>query len=469
MNESNYQGQEFEKIWENAEKKAIKIIEKKRPYKIGEPLIKGNIEHYKKYFMKSDHPLSFFSGKVTSDELADIISNLVLANFSNINREYISNLKHGSIDMELEPFHVILGNSTKSDDMIIKWYGMLLNAISESGVQYALDTWPETQRMLQRKDKKEWSMELMHLNKRIVSCSFDQKYFAKRMGVESVYYKEVEKYIEWSSIVFAEYIIQPINPGFLYRDIENFYSSLERIFEAPQMDVVQYDALRERIFFSTQMDTNLLAQKGVLREHLNRVFYEEKIIEDVLICDVEANKKDFYCPDNVKNLISKSKVNPDLIIRAFTDKKKKRANPNDRRKIENVKKFIKKWNDTPGFEKLDTRENNYFQMFMIYKELLCNAARPAKYKQSKSIVGDFIDDMGKYKLKNSEEIFIILKLTRGRFRLFNAPDLYIRYCKLIQKYHELLLNIFDVIDNDLKCMEAIYKLNQKIFSSTYKK
>ena len=120
-------------------------------------------------------------------------------------------------------------------------------------------------------------------------------------------------------------------------------------------------------------------------------------------------------------------------IYTFTGKQKKRANQHDRKKIENVKKFITKWNATPGFEYLG-REDDYFLMFVVYKELLSNAAKPDNYRQSKTIVGDFIDDYCKYEMKNSEEIFIILKITRGRFRLFGAADLYISYCELLQKY-----------------------------------
>lgn len=408
MEETN--NQNFEEVWQTAKEKALKIIKKDRPYKISKKMIRQEIDNNKKYFVDSKHPLSFFTGRVNSDELAEIISRIVVTDFSSTDREYMSNLRKNIIDMNLEPFHTILGNSITNNDKeiedIVK-VRKILDYISSDGVEDIRDKWPETQKILQGMKWEEWTYILSFDNSWILMNSHIQKNIAKFYGVQSVYYKEVEKYIEWSAIIIAEYMIQPIKPGVSINRISNFYHLIEQAIDSINSYIMLYEKEGRKLVYSNKKEVAPIIQKGVLRAYFSSIFYEEKIIEDALVLDVKSNQKDFFCPEDVINLFSEPKINPDVIIRAFTGKQKKRANQHDRKKIENVKKFITKWNATPGFEYLG-REDDYFLMFVVYKELLSNAAKPDNYRQSKTIVGDFIDDYCKYEMKNSEEIFIIL-------------------------------------------------------------
>lgn len=483
--------------WKIVEEKAIALITAEREKKSQgvadiekvekkNYIIEKEVKRYLSYIKNASHPLSFFNGRISESDLAKYICYLATRNFDKKNRKLIFDLgrergmkdNFTPLNMKAESFNSFnlspeIEEKKTRIECDLKGRDAYYNPkIRETDVFDLIHSyWNKSCNGCI--DYKKLVIDLLKENDLMYSVLIKEKAEVAKSNLESVYYKRISQYIDFSYNMFSELLFFLIltcwdNQKEWLQEINKRMDDIFTLRHQIEEEIVRYNramskdntALYQKIVVNENGDTvNPTIQAFGLWIDKKQIYDEEEQIEKVLEEDIKSNK-DFFVKSTpfLHSRISDYESDAKLILDL---KGKARPSDADYNKLYDAKKFIKIWGEKEGAL---GNEDDVFLLYIVYREIFINKARlPDKNNNwtaltiAKSIIKDFESGKSCSSVKRWHEVFIHKKLQRGRLCIWGLQEEYFLYNKILQKYRKALLDVFN-IPYDIECYRLIYNI-----------
>ncbi len=463
--------------WDMVKKKAIELIIDVRTegiytvkdYSSSGELndLKKEVEHYLKYVRNADHPLSYFNGRMSDDDLAKYICQLATTDFGKGNRKLIYNLnkKGMKFDFTHLPAKVESASSFNLSPELENKLIEVENDLDGKSIYYNPKIREkdiiELIQSYRHKDYRNLVWDLIYENDLMFNALIEEKERAVKFGLDSVYYIRILQYIEFSYVMVAEFLFYIITSYFdvgRKASLQKVINYMDNIFPLKhKKDSASY----QKIVVNENGDTVSPAPVAFrLWLGIKQLFDEENQIEKVLEDDMGKNKEFFLLPKTFLHYrVSEYETERKLILDLIG---KNCVHDVDYIKLKEAKEFIKRWGEKDGSLGND---DDIYLLYMVFREIFVNKAKlPDKEKNLTSLViaRTFLEQ-GEESLRGWDEVFINKKFQRGRFWVLGLQEEYYLYNRIMQKYRKALLDVFDTL-NDIECYIQIHDIGESIIS-----
>lgn len=464
--------------WDMVKKKAIELIIEVRTkgentveeYSSSGELgdLKKEVEHYLKYVKNTDHPLSYFNGRMSDDDLAKYICQLATTSFGEGNRKLIHNLNKKGMKFDFTHLPVKVESTSDfnlSPDLENKLIEMEDDLIGKN-IYYnpkirEIDI-IELIQSYRHKDYKDLVWDLLYENNLMFRTLIDEKARATKAGLDSVYYIRISQYIDFSYVMVSEFLFYIITSYFdvgRKASLQKVIDYMDNIFPLKRKE--ESSASYQKIVVNENGDTVSPAPVAFrLWLDKKQIFDEENQIEKVLEEDMGKNKEIFLLPKSfLHNRVSEYETERKLILDLID---KNHVHDVDYRKLKEAKEFIKRWGEKDGSLGY---EDDIYLLYMVFREIFVNKAKlPDKEKNLTAlIIARTFLQYGEENLRRWDEVFINKKFLRGRFWVLGLQEEYYLYNRIMQKYRKTLLDVFYTL-NDIDCYKLIHDIGESIIN-----
>lgn len=423
--------------------------------------LKKEVERYFDYIKNPEHPLSYFNGRMSDNDLAKYICQLATTDFGAGNRELVCNLSKKGMKYDFTHLPAKVESASHFDlspeinDKLIELKDAYYNPKSrEENIIKMIKAY-------RYKNYKDLILALRKENDLVLQVLIEEKEKVVEVGADSVYYLRISQYMDFSYVMLSEFLLYMIISCYGLEQKECLLEIIKYMddnFPLPCMK--ENTASHQKVVINKNGDTVSPAPQAFgLRIGKKQIWDEEEQIERVLEDDMRKNEEFFKPPKHfLHNKISEYETNRKLIIDLIG---KNQVHNDDYVKLEEAKEFIELWGMIDGT--LGNEEDIYL-LYMVFREIFINKARlPDKEKNltALTIARRFL--VGDDELRRWDEVFINKKLQRGRFWILGLQDEYFLYNKILQKYRKTLLEVFDIL-NDISSYLLIHEIGESILS-----
>lgn len=310
--------------------------------------------------------------------------------------------------------------------------------------------------------------DVIQINEKIIQDKNNEKDNACKMGLSIIQYGDVFDYVKLSTIMFDELLFKWIRLDRDQNPLEKMGYIFQYLSELPEFEPktevkVKLNEKEEEKREGEEDSINAYGDAFKADLQLGSLWEEELKIENILVDDIEKNPQKLVMKNfPLHNFISDYNNKITVITREVSGKRKPQTID-----IDNCKgsiQFLEKWDSIYGDEfteqeKLD--ENSMITLLIVYKEIFCDNIKYSKRgTTAKTIAYNAID--GK-EVTSQERVFIEKKLARGPFSVTGNGSIYVAYIKIIQKFRNYLLSVFQSCDEE-QCYQTIYNLNRRLLN-----
>lgn len=193
--------------WDKVQEKALGLIKAKSNN--SKYVIEHSIERIFEYIKNPNHPFSFFINRMTDDELAELICHIITD--KERDRNLISNMSKKGMKNDLTSFRAnaksiddnnLSQEMRKNKTQLERWYAK--NAEKYNPENKVGDIFAMIKPYWYRNKYKDLICDMVILNDTVYYLLMEEKQKAQEYGFDSVYYKRVHQYINFSATMFAE-------------------------------------------------------------------------------------------------------------------------------------------------------------------------------------------------------------------------------------------------------------------------